>query len=250
MRFLRREGLDPQKEVEPFLSLVVPVYNEGARLERNLSRIAAYLAARPYSSELIVVEDGSSDGTKALAAEKLRGVPRSRLISFPSNRGKGFCVREGVLASHGRFVGFMDADLSVPLETLEPALRLLESEYDAVVGSRLEKGAMIRTDSSRLRGVWRALFHRLRRGLVPSTIKDSQCGFKLFRREAARDVFSRSQIDGTMFDVEILAFLERSGRRVCELPVEWTHAPGSPLRFNRELFRLVRDLLSIRRRTA
>lgn len=202
--------------------MVIPAYNERRRLPGTLTEIVRYLAASPLTWELIVVDDGSTDGTADLVR------PPARLIRTPVNRGKGHAVRRGVLASRGRLVCFSDADLATPIEELTRLLAAFDG--GAVVGSRALPGSrtVVRQAPSRELMAW--LGTRLIRIVAAPGVRDTQCGFKLFDGDRARLAFARAEIDGWAFDVEILRLFARFGWPVTEVPVTWSHRPGSKVR--------------------
>jgi dolichyl-phosphate beta-glucosyltransferase len=231
------------------LSIIIPAYNEAQRLGAGLPAILAYLDARTPGCELIVVDDGSADGTAAVVSAALAGRPRARLISYPQNRGKGFAVRQGVLASAGAAVLFMDADLSTPLDEIPRLLGVLAAERaDIVIGSRGLPEADIRVRPPLHRQAASFLFDQIKYALVGlRRFRDTQCGFKVFRGPVARQLFALSRVDRFMFDVEILYLAERAGLRIHEMPVAWADMPGSKVRFWEGVVNMFRDLWRIRR---
>jgi glycosyltransferase involved in cell wall biosynthesis len=252
----------------PHLSLVIPAYNEERRLGPTLARVLDYLQARPYSSEVIVVSDGSRDGTgrvarEAFAAARLAatgGKVRGQFVEYFPNAGKGKAVRTGVLATTGRFVAFTDADLSTPIEEVDRALRSLEGQPpangitapgavrppDVVIGSRAVAGATVEKYQPLYRRVSAKFFNLLRDGIVGIRgLRDTQCGLKAFDGPAARFIFGRQRIDGFMFDVETMFIAQRLGLTILELGVRWADAPDSKVRLTSG-FRLLPDLLRIR----
>ncbi len=230
------------------LSIVVPAYNESARIGLTIDAMRAFVASYDASCELIVVDDGSRDDTAARAASLLAGLPGARVISYRPNRGKGFAVRRGVAASTGDYVLFTDADLSTPMTELPRAMALLRSGNDIVVGSRAG-GATVTRHQPLYRRIAARLFNLVRDGLVGNTgVIDSQCGFKLFRGPVGRDIFRRQRVDRFMFDSETLFIAGRLGYRVAEMPVAWADVPGSKVRVVRGALELVPELLSIRLR--
>ncbi len=230
----------------PWLSVVIPVYNEEQRLSVNLSMVLAYLKSLADPFELIVVDDGSNDRTAALVEAQLQVEPRARLIRYTPNRGKGHAVRTGVLISRGERVIFLDADLSTPLEEIPRALELLEGA-DLVIGSRALPESQIVVRPALYRRAAAAIFDLVKHLLVGLwDISDTQCGFKAYRGEAARALFRRSQVDRFMFDVEILFLARRAGLKIVEMPVRWADVPGSKVRFLEGAVNMVRDLVRIR----
>jgi glycosyltransferase involved in cell wall biosynthesis len=213
----------------PYLSIVIPAYNEERRIGRTLEGTFDYLDAQNYDSEVIVVNDGSSDRTARKVKElESRAAGRLRLIENPGNRGKGYSVRNGMLQARGEILLFYDADLATPtseiVKVIEP---IAENRYDLVFGSRALDRSLIGSHQSFLReSVGRAgnLVQYLFTGLK---YKDTQCGFKAFRRETARSVFPLQRIDGFGFDPEILFIAEKQGWRLLETPVRWNHVEGS-----------------------
>lgn len=231
------------------LSIVIPAYNEEERLGDTLLRVRAWLDTRPRArAEIIVVDDGCTDGTCDVAAAALEGMPGGRLVRRVRNRGKGYSVREGILASRGRLILFTDADLSTPIEEYPKLQARIQAGDDIVIGSRALRGADIRERQGRLRESLGKAFNVLVRLFVMRGIPDTQCGFKLLRREAALDVFSRVRTCGFAFDVEALYVARRLGYRIGQVPVVWTNSAESKVRMVRSSAAMIRDLLRIRRR--
>jgi dolichyl-phosphate beta-glucosyltransferase len=242
---------------QPYLSLVIPAYNEARRLGTTLRAVLSFLRGHAFDSELVLVDDGSSDGTAELATRLLAETPPARnvdarVLTYRPNAGKGHAVRTGVVATRGRFVAFADADLATPLDQINRALPYLDPPdgqpraYDLVVGSRAVAGARIERYQPLYRRLSARLFNAIRDTLVPvSGVTDSQCGFKLFEGDLARAIFARQRVDGFMFDVETLFIAQRLGLRVLELGVPWADAGESKVRFSSG-FRIVPDLLRAR----
>jgi glycosyltransferase involved in cell wall biosynthesis len=208
------------------LSIVIPAYNEAARLPDTLARVDSYFSGRHI--EIIVVDDGSSDGTADLARRGVPGGAVPIVIAFPENRGKGAAVRAGVLASTGEAVLYMDADLATDISSLDEFLKLLE-DHDVVVGSRAVPGATVH-NTTWLRTVMGRTFNGMVRLLTRLEVHDSQCGYKAFRGDAARLVFSLSTVDGFAFDPEVLMIGRALGLTITEVPVDWTAVEGSSVR--------------------
>ena len=229
------------------LSVVVPAYNETQRIIPSLEEILRYLTTRDDACEILVVDDGSTDGTAELVAERFADEPRLRVLAYTPNRGKGHAVRFGLRHARGDWVLFSDADLSTPIEQLEPMLAAAEAGADVVIGSRALGGAEIRQRQPFYREAGGKLFNLLVRLCVLPDLHDTQCGFKLFRRSSIEPVLADLGIDGFAFDVEILAMARARGARIAEVPVVWTNSPSSRVRMSAAL-RAYADLLRIRRR--
>jgi len=234
--------------MSPHLSLVVPAYNEEARIGLTVRLLAAYLRSRPWSAELLVVDDGSTDATRARAEEALRDVPRGRVLGRAENRGKGYSVREGALAAEGAHVLFTDADLSTPIEELEKFWPVLDAGNDIVIGSRTLPGADVQVRQGRIRQFMGKTFNLLVRFFLLRGVPDTQCGFKLFRREAARAVFEPLATTGFAFDVEVLLLARQMGFRVAQVPVVWRNSSPSRVRLLGSSIRMLAELRTIRRK--
>lgn len=220
-------------QVSVDLSVVVPAYNEEERLGPTLDAIISHLAAAeaPARWEIVVVDDGSTDGTAEVVAAVTARDARVQLVSGgPRNRGKGHALRLGVLASHGRRVLLTDADLSAPIDELERLDKALSDGHTAAIGSREAPGASIERHQHRLREALGRAGNLLIRGVAVPGIRDTQCGFKLFDGDRAREAFAASRLNGFGIDVEILRYFRRSGWPVVEVPVRWSHQPGSKIR--------------------
>ena len=231
------------------LSIVIPAYNEARGIEATLRSVTGYLGSQPFTSELILVDDGSSDGTAA-TLERWRSRHASlRVLRNPANVGKGESVKRGMLAARGRYVFFMDADLSVPIEEVTGALAALSTgDHSVLIGSRRVRGARIEGPQPFVR-IWLGLvFTALTRVVLSSAIVDFTCGFKGFRRNAAQRLFSIQACADWAFDAEILYFAQLLGMPVLQYPVRWRHHANSRVRFPRDIFRTLRSLARIRMR--
>ena len=228
------------------LSVVIPAYNETARIGRTIPVLLTYLHGLDYAYELLIVDDGSSDGTGDMARQAVSGEPRARVLEEPRNRGKGHAVRVGMLAAEGQFVLFCDADLSTPPEELEKFWPWLDSGYEVVIGSRKMAGANI----SRRQPLWRESlgkgFTWLTNVIAAPGISDVTCGFKCFSREATQTLFSLSVIDDWSFDAEVLFIAQRLGYRTKEVPVSWHDEPGTKVRLWKDAIRSLLGLAKIR----
>jgi dolichyl-phosphate beta-glucosyltransferase len=229
------------------LSVVIPTFNKEARIAATLEEVATYLAAKPFASEIVVVDDGSADLTADAARAALAGRLPSKVIRRERNLGKGASVREGVLAASGELILFCDDDLSTPIAELDKAMAALEAGADVVIGSRAHPDSEIRVRQRRPREWMGKAFNLLVRLFVLGGFRDTQCGFKAFRRAAARDIFSRVRTAGFGFDVEVLVLSRDLGYRVAEIPVVWCDARPSRLRIFRGSWGMLNDLRRIRR---
>src|SRR5687767_9858410 len=205
------------------LSIVVPAYDEAARIAVTLVKTLDYLDRWHPKSELIVVDDGSKDDTRLVLEALSSRDPRLQVIAHERNRGKGAAVRTGVQASEGRYVLFMDADLATPIEELPKLIAYLENGADIVIGSRAS-ALDIRRNQPLVREMMGRTFNRIIRSLLDIPWGDTQCGFKLFRGDLARSLFAEAQIEGFAFDVEILLAAHARGSQIREVPVVWAHA--------------------------
>jgi len=232
----------------PSISVVVPAYNEESRLNDTLPVIYAYLREHFPQFELLVVDDGSTDCTPSIVQECARQHPEVRLISYQPNRGKGHAVRTGVLQARGEWVLFSDADLATPIEELPNLAAKVREGYDIAIASRAVRGARLVIRQPWYREFAGRTFNLMVQLLAVPGIHDTQCGFKLFRQEAAREVFSRCEENGFSFDIEVLHVALRLGYRVAEVPVHWMHREGSKVRLLRDAVRMFGALLRVSRR--
>lgn len=236
---------------KPFLSIVIPAYNEALRLRGTLETVRQYLDSRNYSGELIVVDDGSTDPTPDLLREFQGRYPALRVLRNEANRGKGFTVRRGVLEARGQLVLFTDADLSAPIEETNKLLAALESSgADAAVGSRALKRRLIGVHQPWFREFAGRCFNLLVRLLTGLKIRDTQCGLKLFRQATTQHAFELQRVTGFGFDPEVLFLIERLGGKVVEVPVRWNDNPATKVRLLRDAARMFLDLVAVRWRAA
>jgi dolichyl-phosphate beta-glucosyltransferase len=230
----------------PELSIIIPAYNEENRLPRALHLIGEYLAARPpLTAEILVVDDGSTDGTARVVEQWRQRMPNLRLISNGRNRGKGFSVKHGMLEARGRIAMFTDADLSAPIEEADKLFRALENA-DFAIGSRALDRSLISVRQSLLRENAGIIFNGIVRVMTEVQFEDTQCGFKAFLRERSRIIFEQQRIEGFGFDPEILYLAWRHGLRGAEVPVRWAHDPATRVHVVRDSVRMFADLFVIR----
>ncbi|HVB36233.1 MAG TPA: dolichyl-phosphate beta-glucosyltransferase [Candidatus Acidoferrales bacterium] len=227
------------------LSIVIPAYNEERRLPRTLERVHEYVRCIHPACEVIVVDDGSSDGTGEVVSKMSAEMPELRLVSNGQNRGKGYSVRHGMLEARGRVALFTDADLSAPIEEAAKLLEALEAA-DVAIGSRAMDRTLIAVHQSRIRELAGILFNWMVRLFTGVRFKDTQCGFKAFAMPEARIVFEQQRIEDFGFDPEILFLAERHGLRATEVPVRWAHDAATKVHAVRDSARMFADLLRIR----
>ena len=228
------------------ISIVIPAFNESARLGPTLDRVLEFICEQSWDVEVIVVDDGSRDGTAELVREYARRSPIVRLVQNEGNRGKGYSVRNGVLHAQGAIVLFTDADLSSPIEEAPKLIAALEEGADVAIGSRWVRTDLQTQRQSVARQVMGRTFNLLLRALLSLDFKDTQCGFKAFRRTAAITLFSLQRTEGWGFDPEILFLANRLGFRVAEIPVVWAHDEGSRIRPVVDGMMMMLEMLRIR----
>jgi dolichyl-phosphate beta-glucosyltransferase len=235
--------------VRPDVSLVVPCFDEGARIDACLDALLAWADARPHLRvECVVVDDGSTDGTRARAEARAAADPRVRLVEAAKNGGKGAALRLGVASAEGDVVVFLDADLAAPVETVDRMLPALQDGVDVVVGSRVAPGAEVLRPEGRLRRVLGRGYLWLARRWLGLGVSDVTCGLKGFRRGSGQRLFAATRSSRWGIDAEVLYLAERTGLVVEEVPVRWSHGAGSAVRLPRDAWRSARELWLVRRR--
>jgi dolichyl-phosphate beta-glucosyltransferase len=228
---------------DPFLSIVIPAYNEAGRLDSSLEAILGYARSKTFPIEILLVDDGSTDHTVEVASRH----PGISVLRNRRNHGKGYSVRHGVLEACGELVLFTDADLSSPIEEADKLLAALEtSGAAAAVGSRALERKLIGVHQPPMREWGGRFFNLLVRIFTGLRIRDTQCGFKLFRRHTTRRAFELQRVDGFGFDPEILFLIERQGGKVVEVPVRWNHNPATRVRYLRDSLAMTIDLIVLR----
>jgi glycosyltransferase involved in cell wall biosynthesis len=252
-----KSGIDTPHSQEPYLSMVIPAYNEAARLPTTLRKVMSYLEGCDYSYEVLVVDDGSEDQTADIVEQTAQelGDPNLVVVRNP-HRGKGYAVRTGVLQARGSFILYSDADLSAPIEEVEKLLPYLKGKYDIAIGSREGKGA-VRYDEPPYRHFMGRVFNTLVRAVALPQFNDTQCGFKAFRREAAHNLFRSLHLYGdksgdvkgamvTGFDVEVLYLALKWGYRVKEVPIRWYYSKGANVNPLKDSYRMLKDIIKVR----
>lgn len=231
-------------EGEPYLSIVIPAYNEEIRIVPTIGAIASHVSGLGFPWDLYIADDGSKDTTVPLVEEL--GLANVHVLKAAKNGGKGSAVKRGMLAANGQYILFADADNSTPIEEVQKLLHKLDSEgYDVAIGSRAASGAqeahrslLRRTMSGGLRWIVRNIFR--------IGVRDTQCGFKMYSRVAAHRLHTAQTILGFSFDLEILYLASKLGYKIAEVPVSWIDAPGSKVDTRKEAQRFLRDLLKIK----
>lgn len=226
----------------PFLSVVVPLYNEEKRA-KNIVPILKFLSGKKFSWELVLVNDGSTDGTSKYLQRF--GQKNIRLISYPVNRGKGHAIKQGMLAASGRYRLFMDVDLSTPIEEIDKFLPYLR-KFDLLIGTRKAQGAKVIVHQPWLRENLGKGFTWLSQVFLDVPVSDFTCGFKCFSAACAEKVFSASRINRWGFDAEVLFLGHRYGFSLKEIPVTWRDDAKTRVKFPRDIFRSLHELLAIR----
>ena len=231
----------------PYLSIVIPAYNEESRIEATLGQVLRCVEERGWDAEVLVVDDGSKDRTATIVEGWMERYPRLHLIRNPVNRGKGYSIRNGVLQSAGALVLFTDADLSAPMMEAERLVAALESGADIAIGSRwLDRSRQV-VHQPLYRQFFGRCFNRVTRTVMSLPFADTQCGFKAFRREAAQVIFRLQTIERWGFDPELLFIAGKLGYRVDEVPVTWGHDERSRLSYLKDGAKMLQEMAIIRR---
>jgi dolichyl-phosphate beta-glucosyltransferase len=229
------------------LSILIPAYNEENRLPQTLRRVLDWTARGSFSFlEVIVVDDGSRDGTARVVEEFARDNKCLRLVRNPGNRGKGYAVRHGMLEAKGEWILYTDADLSAPIEELEKLCRAAREQDAAVaIGSRAVDRSLVEVHQPAFRELSGRCFNLVMRMVTGLPFRDTQCGFKLYRADAARKIFSLQKQEGFSFDVEDLLIAKKLGVRTVEVPVRWANVEGTKVRLSQGIMSFL-DLVKIR----
>jgi dolichyl-phosphate beta-glucosyltransferase len=229
------------------LSIIIPAFNEEARLPKTLDAVIAYAQSRPYRTEIMVVDDGSTDRTAEIVSSYSQTYPAPRLVSNAGNRGKGYSVRHGMLEAAGEIALFTDADLSTPIEEADKLIAAIrEQNFDAAIGSRAVDRSTIQVHQSAIREMAGIFFNRMVQWILNIQLSDTQCGFKAFRRERTRIIFEQQRIERFGFDPEILYLAKRHGLRVAEIPVNWSHDAATKVNVAADGLLMFLELILIR----
>ena len=231
----------------PSLSIVIPAYNESARIEHALERVLACVAERHWDAEVLVVDDGSSDSTPAIVQRWMTAHPNLHLINNEGNRGKGYSVRNGLLQATGQVVMFTDADLSSPIEEAERLFAALDAGADVAIGSRWLDKQRQTIHQPLYRRFFGRCFNWVTRKVMGLPYKDTQCGFKAFKRDAAQVIFRLQTIERWGFDPEILFIARKLGYKIVEVPVTWGHDERSRISYLKDGMKMLEEMAQIRR---
>ncbi len=227
-------------------SIVIPAYNESARIGATLKRVLAYVDSRSWNAEVIVVNDGSRDDTAAVVRSFAERDSRLRLVENPGNRGKGYSVRNGMMNASGELLFFTDADMSSPIEEAPKLLEAIAAGADVAVGSRWLRSETQTQRQPLYRQLFGRIFNAALRIVLGLSYADTQCGFKIFTRRAAHIIFPLQRIDRWGFDPELLFLAKRFGFKVSEIPIAWAHSEGSRIRYFRDGMHMFWEMLKIR----
>ena len=231
--------------VPPELSIVIPSFNEELRLPTTLREISSYIRSSRRETEVIVVDDGSTDRTSDVANSFRGEIERLRVVANKENRGKGYSVRHGMMEAHGRVVLFTDADLSAPIAEADKLLAAL-ADHDVAIGSRAMDRSLISVRQSLFREYAGIIFNFIVRAILRLPFVDTQCGFKAFRRERCRVIFEQQRIERFGFDPEILYLARHHGLSSAEIPVRWAHSPATKVSMWRDSIQMFLDVFVIR----
>ena len=230
----------------PHLSIVIPAYNEAARIENALARVLECVEQEHWDAELLVVDDGSKDATPQIVHRWMERYPRLHLIQNNGNRGKGYSVRNGLLQAAGEIVMFTDADLSAPMEEAERLFAAIADGADVAIGSRWLDKTRQTTHQPLYRRFFGRCFNWVTRTVMGLPFKDTQCGFKAFRREAAQVIFRLQRIERWGFDPEILFIARKLGYEIREVPVTWGHDERSRMSYLKDGMKMLEEMAIIR----
>jgi len=238
------KGINPERD-KTYLSVVIPVYNEEKRIEESLNKILDFLGPKEYAWEILIVDDGCMDQTLVITEKILNG-RKYRILKNERNMGKGASIRRGMLEAQGEICLFTDADLSTPIEEMDLLEGALKEGYDVTFGSRAMKESQLIVRQPFHREMMGRSFNLLVQLIHLPGVKDTQCGFKMFTREAAQAIFQRQKMTGFCFDVEVLVLGKHLGFRMKEVPIRWIDSPQSKVHPLKDAARMFWDLLRLK----
>lgn len=231
----------------PYISVIIPAYNEEKNILNALKEIGSYLRSKRIHYEMIVVDDGSLDRTSGIVTTYKTRDARVKYLSSSGNKGKGYSVYKGFRASKGDLVFFSDADLSTPIREIEKLIYWIDHDYDIAIASRFLPDSLITVRQPSYRVAMGRVFSWIVQALILPDIKDTQCGFKVFKKEVVSCIVGKQTISGFSFDVEILSLAKNAGFKIKEVPVNWHDVPGSRVRLIMDSLLMLYDVLRIKR---
>jgi len=229
----------------PFLSIIIPAYNEEVRLAKTLPVLKEFLERQEYSWEVVLVDDGSADRTSEVL-QQFFSPEEGRSFKHTPNRGKGYAIRRGVAEARGEILLFSDADFSTPIDEFPKLYQHIQNGFDIAIGSRSLPESNVEVHQAWVREGMGKIFNLLVRIILLRGFIDTQCGFKCVRRKAAAPIFSQLTIDGFGYDVEFLFLAQKNGLKIKETPVLWRNHPDSRVRILQDSFRMLTDLITVR----
>ena len=241
-----KQNAGPNNGAEPKYSIVIPAFNESARLPATLASVMDCIRTHGWAAEIIMVNDGSTDATAEVVRAFARTAPELRLLENPGNRGKGYSVRSGILAARGEVALFTDSDLSAPIEEAERLFSAIEQGADIAIGSRWLESDRQTQRQPLYRQFFGRCFNAVTRAVMRLPFADTQCGLKAFTREAAQTIFQLQTIERWGFDPEILLIGLKRGFRIVEVPVSWAHDERTRMSYLRDGFRMLQEIAQIR----
>ena len=231
---------------DPYLSIVFPAYNEADKIEKNLTTIISFFDKKDFPYEVVVVEDGSKDKTLTILQTMAQKFPQLRVLANSKNMGKGASVKKGILATRGKFILFSDADLATPIAEFDEFLPYLEKGFDIVIGSRWLPSSNVECKQKFTRRFFGNCFYFLIHHFVLPGITDTNCGFKAYRRKAAREIFQKQKLSRWGFDTELLFIARKKGFKIKEVPVSWFAVETSTVKIKRAIFETLIELFKIK----
>lgn len=239
------DGVNPLSSAQPYLSIVIPAHNEEHRLPPSLAKIDAYLTQQPYTYEVLVVENGSSDRTSAVTLEFAKSHPYVRLLEVQT-RGKGLAVKAGMLEARGQYRFICDTDLSMPIEEIEKFLPPHYDGYEVMIGTREGKGAK-RIGEPEYRHVMGRILNWIVKLTAVPDFEDTQCGFKMFKGNVADDLFQVQLMNGIGFDVELIFLAKKRGYRITDVPITWYYDPDSRMKLLQDSLHILVEIWQVHR---
>jgi dolichyl-phosphate beta-glucosyltransferase len=239
----RNEVIDTNGHID--ISIVIPAFNEGHQIEATVNNIQRYLSSVGYKYELIIVNDGSTDNTVELVNALARTNRNIKLLDFAVHKGKGFAVKSGILEANGDYAFFYDADSSVHIKEIDRLLKLLQNGYEVVITSRYLDKKNFKNYRPKLRSWLSKIYNYIFQILIIKGIKDTQCGFKGFKKQFIKEIFKRQSLNGYAFDIEILYIAKKNGYKIKEIPIDWYSSSGSKVNIWKDSIYMFFDLIKV-----